>query len=126
MPRRALRYSTEPDVAATGALIGDPVRAAMLYALIGGGTLPATELAARSGASAQAASAHLARLTGGGLLTAERAGRQRLYRLASADVGRALEALALISAPARITGLAQSSEMKRLRRARSCYDHMAG
>ena len=67
----------EPDVASVAALIGDPSRAAMLTALADGRALPAGELAAAAGLSLSGASAQLARLTEGGLLTMEREGRHR-------------------------------------------------
>ena len=98
----------------------------MLHALLGGGELPATDLAYRAGASPQAASAHLAKLVSGGLIQARSAGRQRLFRLTSSAVGHALEALLAIAAPARVRALGQATTMQRLREARSCYDHLAG
>lgn len=117
---------TEPDVATTAYLIGDPVRAAMLVALMDGGELAATELALRSGASRQAASAHLSKLVAGGLLKAATVGRQRLFRLASPEIAHAIEALSAISKPAPSVALSQHTRMHRLREARSCYDHLAG
>lgn len=72
----------EPSIATLAALIGDTARAAMLAALVDGRALPAGELAAAAGLSPPAASAHLAKLTDGGLLTVEREGRHRYYRLA--------------------------------------------
>ena len=119
-------HSTDPDIAQTAALIGDPVRAKMLLALLDGGELPACELAFRSGSSAQSASAHLGKLVEGGLLTMRPSGRHRLFVLASADVAHALERLTLVAKPARIVALPQSESMHRLREARSCYDHLAG
>lgn len=98
----------------------------MLVALLDGREHPASELAFHAGASPQAASAHLAKLVAGGLLHATAAGRQRLFRLASADVSRALEALAAIAGSEPILGLSQSVAMTKLREARSCYDHLAG
>lgn len=123
---RTLPYSPDPDVAGVAELFGDPVRAAMLHALLDGRELPATDLAYRAGASPQAASAHLAKLVSGGLIEARSAGRQRLFRLTSPDVGHAMEALAAIAAPARVRALGQATAMQRLREARSCYDHLAG
>lgn len=120
------RRPVDPNIADVGALIGDPVRAAMLFALLDGRELPASELAFRAGASPQAASAHLAKLVAGGLLTASRAGRQRLFRLASADVGHAMEAIAAIAPASPIVALSQTTTLQRLREARSCYDHIAG
>jgi DNA-binding transcriptional ArsR family regulator len=87
------------DVAAAAELIGHPARAAMLGALMDDRGLPATELAAAAGVTAPTASSHLARLLDGGLLTVERHGRHRYYRLAGHAVAEAVEALARIAPP---------------------------
>jgi DNA-binding transcriptional ArsR family regulator len=115
----------EPDVASVAALIGDPSRAAILGALVDGRALPAGELAAMAGLSLSGASAHLARLTQGGLLTMEREGRHRYYRLAGPLVAAALEGLALLANTPRRPRVS-SPETDALRRARTCYDHLAG
>jgi len=86
--------SSEPTIATVAALFGDIGRAAMLAALADGRALPAGELATAAGVSAQAASAHLAKLLDGGLLAMEREGRHRYYRLAGPEVGALLEGLA--------------------------------
>jgi DNA-binding transcriptional ArsR family regulator len=115
----------EPDVASVAALIGDPSRAAILARLADGRALPAGELAWVAGLSLSGASAQLARLTQGGLLAMEREGRHRYYRLAGPHVAAALEGLALLaSAPRR--ACAHSPATEALRRARTCYDHLAG
>ena len=115
----------EPDVASVAALIGDPSRAAMLAALVDGRALPAGELAAAAGLSPSGASAQLARLTEGGFLTMEREGRHRYYRLAGPQVANALEGLALLAVTPR-RPRARSAAAEALRRARTCYDHLAG
>ncbi|MDB5029205.1 MAG: ArsR family transcriptional regulator [Candidatus Eremiobacteraeota bacterium] len=124
--RSSRRRHADPDVAAVAALIGDRTRAAMLFALLDGRELPATELAFRAGTSAPAASSHLAQLVSGGLLAVTASGRQRLFRLASPDVAHAIEALAVVARPEPVVALSQSVKMSRLREARSCYDHLAG
>ena len=48
-----------PDIATIGALVGDPARANMLTALLGGQALTAGELAREAGVTAQTASSHL-------------------------------------------------------------------
>ncbi len=53
---------TGPDIAFIGSLIGDPARANMLTALMGGRALTATELAQEAGVTPQTASSHLAKL----------------------------------------------------------------
>jgi DNA-binding transcriptional ArsR family regulator len=81
------------QMAEISALLGEPARAAMLGALMDGRALTAGELAAASGVTPQTASAHLARLTGAGLLAAEKQGRHRYHRLASPDVARMIEGI---------------------------------
>jgi DNA-binding transcriptional ArsR family regulator len=121
-----LAFSPEPDFSRTAALIGDPARAAMLCALFDGGEMTASELACRAGVAPNVASAHLAKLRDGGLLTMRPEGRQRLFRIANENVSQALEALTAISEPARIVSLSQSRISAELQAARSCYDHLAG
>lgn len=72
----------EADVAFIAALVGEPSRARVLMALADGRALSASALATEAGVSRQTASAHLAKLVRGALITAEAAGRQRYYRLA--------------------------------------------
>lgn len=112
-----------PNVAQVGALIGDPVRAAMLGALMDGSERPAGELAALSGVSPQTASAHLARLLDGGLLAVKSHGRHRYYRLRDGEVAHAIETL---SVAADLAPRKHRRVDPALKRARRCYDHIAG
>src|ERR1700722_133974 len=121
-------------VATVGELFGDPARAAILVALLGGRARTAGELALAGNVSAQSASGHLAKLTEGGLLVVRSQGRHRYYELANADVAHALEATGSLAAH-RANGGANSSESHTpnarlahsdIRMARSCYDHLAG
>src|SRR5579872_456402 len=116
----------EPNVATVAALIGDPARAAILAALADGRALPAGELAASAGLSPSAASAHLTKLLDGSLLSLEREGRHRYYRLAGPQVAAALESLSLIVAQPSRNAITRSPQAMALRYARSCYDHLAG
>ena len=115
-------------IAEIGLLVGEPARAAMLMALMDGRALTAGELAGAAGVTPQSASAHLARLVEAGMLAMERQGRHRYHRLASPEVARLLETVmqvaTLAPAPARrpVTGPRDAA----MRRARTCYDHMAG
>lgn len=118
--------SAEPNLAEIAQLIGEPARATMLLALLGGQALPAGELAARARVTRQTASAHLARLVSGGLLPVRTSGRHRYYRLSGPHIGALLEALLRV-APARpVRSLRESEEARALRAARTCYDHLAG
>lgn len=108
-------------------LVGDPTRAAMLDALLGGVALASGELARVAGVGPAAASEHLARLRDGGLVEVVSQGRHRYYRLASAEVGDAIEALSLLdrSRPD-LRSLRAVREDAAMRLARTCYDHLAG
>jgi DNA-binding transcriptional ArsR family regulator len=110
------------NIAVPAALIGDPVRSAILSALLSGRAEPATVLAQMAGVSPQAASNHLARLVEGGLLKVQAQGRHRYYRLAGEEVAHALEALACLAERPPVI----SPGMRALREARTCYSHLAG
>lgn len=115
-----------PDIAHIAALIGDPARANMLAALMGGRALTATELAAEAGITAQTASAHLAKLVEGGLLLQRKQGRHRYHALASDEVGAVLEGLMGLAARQGRLRTRAGPRDPALRRARVCYDHLAG
>ena len=114
------------DIAPVAALLADPVRAAMLGALLGASALAAGELSQVAGISPATASAHLARLLDGGLVTVTRQGRHRYYRLAGHEVASVLEAIAQISPVRPVRSLRQSRDAAALAQARTCYDHLAG
>jgi DNA-binding transcriptional ArsR family regulator len=115
-----------PDIARVAALIGDPSRAAMLSALIDGRALTAGELAEEAGVGLPTASAHLARLVEGGLAVARRQGRHRYYALAGGEVAAALEALMGLAAGQGHLRTRPGPRDPALRRARVCYNHLAG
>lgn len=108
------------------ALVGDPARANMLTALLSGRALTATELAQEAGVTPQTASSHLAKLEFGRLIEPEKQGRHRYYRLADPDVADLLEKLAGLAARAGHMRVRTGPKEPELRRARICYDHLAG
>ena len=112
-----------PNMAAMAALIADPVRAAMLYALMDGSARHSSDLAEIAGASPQAASNHLAKLLDGGLLKVKQSGRHRLYALRGPAVAHVLEALMAASGSPEARGHRIDPALKQARR---CYDHLAG
>ena len=97
--------TVEPDIAETAALFGDPVRAAMLTAL-----LDQTALSAGQRAFA--------------------ANSQSGIPARGAEVANVIESLAAISASRKPVPLAEgrfrSERLRQLRMARTCYDHLAG
>ncbi|MEV5600936.1 helix-turn-helix transcriptional regulator [Streptomyces sp. NPDC052299] len=115
-----------PDLAAVAALIGDRTRAKILLALLDGGPMAASALAERAKVSAPLASAHLRKLTAGGLLAVQPLGRQRFYRLSGQAVADALEALLLVAPRVPARSYREASENAALRRGRMCHDHIGG
>lgn len=115
-----------PDITRIAALLGDPARANMLSALMSGEALTAGELAREAGVTAQTASSHLAQLEAGGLLTRRIQGRHNYFTLAGRDVAEAMEHLALLADRAGHMRTRPGPRDPALRRARVCYDHLAG
>jgi DNA-binding transcriptional ArsR family regulator len=115
-----------PDIARTAALIGDPARANMLTALMTGKALTATELASEAGITLQTASSHLAKLGEGGLVTLRKQGRHKYFSLASDDVAHVLEGLMGLAAGAGHLRTRTGPKDAALRKARICYNHLAG
>jgi DNA-binding transcriptional ArsR family regulator len=111
-----------PNIARIGALIGNPVRAQFIDALMDGGERTAGELAALVLATPQSTSAHLASLVAGGLLAVRPQGRHRFYRLRSEQVAAAIEVLSLTATET----VQRPAFAPAIRRARRCYDHLAG
>jgi DNA-binding transcriptional ArsR family regulator len=115
-----------PDIAQIASLIGDPARANMLAALSGGQALTATELAAVGGITLQTASAHLSKLEAGGLLAQRKQGRHRYFTLADEAAGRLIETMMGFAASRGHLRYRPGPKDPALRKARICYDHMAG
>ncbi|WP_119254536.1 ArsR/SmtB family transcription factor [Shinella zoogloeoides] len=115
-----------PDISQIGALIGDPARANMLTALMGGQALTATELAGAAGVTLQTASSHLAKLEAGGLVAQRKQGRHRYFALADDEVGLLLESIMGFAANRGLLRTRPGPKDPALRRARVCYNHLAG
>ncbi|HTX64805.1 MAG TPA: winged helix-turn-helix domain-containing protein [Opitutaceae bacterium] len=111
-------------VASIAAAIGEPARARMLLSLMDGHARTSTELSVVAGVSAPTASAHLQRLRAESLVLVVAQGKHRYYRLAGAEVARALEGLGVLAGGWR-RPFAPTAPA-RLRHARTCYDHLAG
>jgi DNA-binding transcriptional ArsR family regulator len=115
-----------PNIVGIAALIGDYARADILTALLAGQALTATELAEVAGVTKQTISAHLAKLLDAKLLSMEKQGRHRYFRLADDDVARLLENLMGVAYRAGAVRVRSSPREPALRKARVCYDHLAG
>ncbi len=115
-----------PNISIIGALIGDPARANMLTALMSGKALTATELSTEAGITNQTASAHLKKLEAAGLLVQRKQGRHRYFSIADDDVGSVLEGIMGLAAKRGHTRTRTGPKDPALRKARICYDHLAG
>jgi DNA-binding transcriptional ArsR family regulator len=115
-----------PNIVGIAALIGDHARAEMLTALAGGQALTATELAGVAGVTKQTVSAHLAKLLDARLVAVESQGRHRYFRLDDQDVAQLLESLMGVAYRTGAVRLRASPREPALRKARVCYDHLAG
>src|ERR671921_2271117 len=115
-----------PVIASVAALLGDPARANILTALMDGRALTVSELAEAAGVTLQTASGHLAKLDAANLLTAEKQGRHRYFRLSGPDVAQVLEALMGLAQRTGATRVRTGPKDAALRSARVCYDHLAG
>jgi DNA-binding transcriptional ArsR family regulator len=117
----------DAPIAPLASLIADPTRATLLWALADGRALPACDLALQARVGAPTISFHLGKLIAGGLVEAEKSGRHRYYRLADPSIVALLEKLAVFAPPSRpARSFAEGQNGKKLRFARSCYDHLAG
>src|SRR4051812_1041454 len=115
-----------PNIIGIAALIGDNARAEVLTALMSGMALTATELAEVAGVTKQTISGHLAKLVDARLLAVESQGRHRYFRLADPDVAQLLESLMSVAFRTGALRLRSSPREPAMRRARVCYDHLAG
>ena len=115
-----------PDITRIAALMGDPARANILAALMSGQALTAGELAREAGITPQTASSHLARLEAGGLLSRRIQGRHNYFALAGPEVAEVLEQLAVMAERAGHMRTRPGPKDPAMRRARVCYDHLAG
>lgn len=113
------------DFKLVASLIGDPVRATVLWELLDGKAFTATELAIAADTSASNISMHLSKLMNAGLLVAESQGRHRYYKYATQETAYAVEALSTLIPPSSkkvktVTGITP------IQQCRTCYDHLAG
>lgn len=113
----------DPDLDRLARSLGDPTRLRMLALLMQGRELTAKELSFGVGVEQATGAAHLKRLLDDRLVLVRPQGRHRYYRLASADVAHTIEALMVIAPPCPPVPV---REFEPVRRARLCYDHLAG
>jgi DNA-binding transcriptional ArsR family regulator len=107
------------------ALICEPARAKMLWALLDDKAYTASELAAFADVSNTSASNHLSKLLDANLLKVEVQGRHRYYTFSNADVAYTIEALAQLS-KINTAKKVRDNKPRGIQYCRTCYDHLAG
>lgn len=115
----------ENDFSEIAALFGDKARAKMLWNLLDGRAYTTTELANCGEISLQSASNHLSKLLQKNILSVEKQGRHRYYKISSPEVAQVIESMAgllTLQNPQKI----KVSTPPQLRYVRTCYKHMAG
>ncbi|MBK4205965.1 winged helix-turn-helix domain-containing protein [Bacillus spizizenii] len=115
-----------PNIAKISSLLSDPSRSSILLTLMDGRIHPAGELAYLANIKPQTASFHLKKLLEEKLISVEKHGRHRYYRLSNSDTANMIEQLLRMAPKAKVTSLKDSKEKSDLHFARTCYDHLAG
>lgn len=114
----------EQSISKVASAIADPSRVSILCALMDGRAWTATELSAAANIAPSTTSAHLTKLLNSHLVSCLSQGRHRYYRLAGSDIAQLLETLMGVSM--KLEYQAPISTPIHLRKARTCYDHLAG
>ncbi|TYS21963.1 winged helix-turn-helix transcriptional regulator [Bacillus subtilis] len=115
-----------PNIAKISSLLLDPSRSSILLSLMDGRIHPAGELAYLANIKPQTASFHLNKLLEAKLISVEKHGRHRYYRLSNSEAASVIEQLLSIAPKEKVTSLKDSKEKSDLHFARTCYDHLAG
>lgn len=118
------QHTVESAIAAVGAAISDISRVKILCALMDGRAWTATELSIVADISASTTSSHLSKLLNSGLISVIAQGKYRYFRLANDDIAKVIENL--MSFSTENISQAKITTPKNLRKARTCYNHLAG
>jgi DNA-binding transcriptional ArsR family regulator len=114
----------DTQLAQLAGAIAEPARARILCCLMDGHARTSTELSVVAEVSPSTTSVHLAKLKQQNLITLVAQGKHRYYQLSGPEVATALEALLQLAGVPRPNFFPNTPT--RLRKARTCYDHMAG
>ncbi|HEX4205042.1 MAG TPA: winged helix-turn-helix domain-containing protein [Ktedonobacteraceae bacterium] len=114
------------NITPIAALLADPTRVNILLALGDGRALPAGELARRARVAASTVSMHLSKLVEYRMLTVEKQGRHRYFRITDLSIMQAIEVLAPFALDTPAHSLRESEVGGAIRQARMCYNHLAG
>lgn len=108
------------------ALVGESTRATIMWTLLDGKALTATELAICADTTPQNVSMHLTKLVQADLLCVEKQGRHRYYRFARKEIAYAIEAMSTLIPHSVEKQRIIKEDNSAIKHCRSCYDHLAG
>ena len=111
-------------IAQIASVIGEPLRARILWTLMDGRPYTARELAIGVETTPQNLSMHLGKMLRAGLLAVEAQGRHRYYTFARPEVADVIEAIANLVPAENVAG--KDTDMVPIRFCRTCFDHLAG
>ncbi|WP_421847747.1 ArsR/SmtB family transcription factor [Marinomonas sp.] len=114
----------ENSIAALATVMSDVSRVKILCALMDGRAWTATELSVVADIASSTTSAHLSRLLKEGFIVCVAQGRHRYYRLSGPETAELIEMLMGVSW--KQVKQFESKTPIALRKARTCYDHLAG
>ncbi|MGF9769463.1 ArsR/SmtB family transcription factor [Bacillus albus] len=114
------------DISEINLLIRSKSRAQILAYLLDGKAYPASELAHVTKIKPKTATYHLSKMQEQGILSIEKHGRHRYYRLSNSEISQILELHLEITSQEKVIPFHQTSQSSKLRCARTCYDHLAG
>jgi DNA-binding transcriptional ArsR family regulator len=114
------------QLASLSGQLADPTRAAIVLSLMDGSSQPTGALQAVANISPSSASSHLSKLVNAKILSVVKRGRLKYYRISSAAVAHAIEALSVIASPSAAVREVARSAINPFSFARTCYDHLAG
>ncbi|SBS39820.1 Helix-turn-helix domain protein [Marinomonas spartinae] len=114
----------ENSIAALATVMSDVSRVKMLCALMDGRAWTATELSVVADIASSTASAHLSRLLNENFIICVAQGRHRYYRLKGIETAELLEVL-MGASWKQVEPFTNKTPIA-LRKARTCYDHLAG
>ncbi len=116
----------EPIVAELAKLLSHPARVSMVMALMSGREMTATNLALEADITPQTASSHLSKLLSGKVLKVRQDGQYKYFRISGRDIAELIEILQTLSSRQNGDNSAPDDLYLALKRARVCYDHLAG
>lgn len=116
----------EEQIVTVASLIGDPVRAKILWSLLDGKAYTATELSIMADTSPQNISMHVAKLVNANFLKVASQGRHKYYAFARDEVAYVIEAMGNLVPRGENAQEKSSADISPIKYCRTCYDHLAG